>query len=100
LRTQNEAVQLARKQSKIEHRTGPGGESAFIAGTRIRVSDIARLYSLMESEILTERIPQALPSLSPEQVKAAITYWRSNPQEIDQEIEEEDAILRELPSRM
>jgi uncharacterized protein (DUF433 family) len=91
---------LARKQSKIERRVGPGGESAFIAGTRIPVSDIARLYRLMESEIVTERIPRALPSLSPEQVKVAMTYWRSNPEEIEQEIEEEEAILREIPSRV
>jgi uncharacterized protein (DUF433 family) len=84
----------------IEVRHGAGGKSAFIAGTRVRVSDIARLYSLTQEELITERIQRSLPHLSLPQVRAAIDYWRQNRRELDGEIAFEQSILEKLPSKI
>lgn len=83
----------------IETRRGPGGESAFIAGTRVRVSDVAQLYGLIQEELVVERIVRSLPHLTPAQVRAAIEYWRSHEQQISDEIAEERAILANIPMR-
>jgi uncharacterized protein (DUF433 family) len=83
----------------IEVRHGPGGESAFIAGSRVRVSDIARLYSLMQEELVVERVQRSLPHLSLPQIRAAVTYWHEHEKEVDEEISRERLILNNLPSK-
>ena len=88
------------KHQYIERRSGPGGTSAYINGTRVRVSDIARLYGLLQSETIAERIRRSLPHLTPPQIEDAIAYWRANQKEIDAEIEEEEKLLSNVPTRM
>ena len=83
----------------IEVRDGAGGKSAYIAGTRVRVSDIARLYSLMEAELVAERVQRSLPHLSLPQIRAAVTYWREHPKEVNEEISLEQSILEKLSSK-
>lgn len=81
----------------IEYRSGASGEkTAFISGTRVRVSDIARLYTIMRETIIIERMLQALPSLSEEQVAAALAFWRENEKEIENEINQENEILSKI----
>jgi uncharacterized protein (DUF433 family) len=71
----------------IEHKAGPGGKTPVIKGTRVRVSDIARLYEILQDEVVVERIQRSLPHLTPSQIHAALTTgertnkkskWRSN----------------------
>jgi uncharacterized protein (DUF433 family) len=82
----------------IEVRKGPGGESAYIKGTRTRVSDILRMFDVMRDEVIIERICRALPHLTPDQVRAALEYGRGN-QAVEDEIREEESLLREQPAK-
>jgi uncharacterized protein (DUF433 family) len=83
----------------IEVRKGPGGKSAYISGTRTRVSDIARLYRILQDEAVIDRICESLPHLEPAQVRAAIDWWRANGQTVEDEIAEEQALLDTIPTR-
>ena len=65
------------KKAEIEMRADDDGEAAFIAGTAVRVSDVARLYPLMQEKIIIERMQHVLPNLTQEQIAAAIDYWRA-----------------------
>ena len=84
-------------KAEIEIRKGAGGESAYIAGTRVRVADIARLYPQLLDELVAERIVRSLPTLTRDQVLIAIDYWREHSQEIVAQIKEEEELLSELP---
>jgi len=86
------------KGSGIEHRRGAGGESAYVGASRVRVSDIARQYSVALDELVIERIQRAIPHLTPEQIYEAIKYWRNNRKEIEAEIEHENALIAKIPS--
>jgi uncharacterized protein (DUF433 family) len=86
-------------RTNIEHisiRRGAGGESAYVEGTRTRVSDIARLYKMMREEVIIERMIRSMPHLTPSQIAAALEYWRANADEIDDEIAEEDLLVEKL----
>ena len=85
---------------EIEIREGAGGKSAYVGRSRIRVSDIAQQYQLALDELVIERICRGFPSLAPEQIEAAIKYWREHKEEIDTLIAEEEAILRRIPSKL
>jgi uncharacterized protein (DUF433 family) len=67
------------------------GGAPVIAGTRIRVSHIAYRYE-RERQNPTE-ILQAYPHLNLAQVHAALAYYYSHREEIDQEISSSDEIL-------
>jgi uncharacterized protein (DUF433 family) len=84
----------------IETRMATAGPSVFIKDSRIRVADIARLYRMIESQSIVERIQESLPSLTLEQIEAAVEYWRTHEEEIESFIEEEDAILETIPTRI
>ena len=81
----------------IETRQGAGGESAYIAGTRVRVSDIARLYALLKEESMIERIQRSLPSLTVPEIEVALEYWRVHKSEVESEIAEEEALFERVP---
>jgi uncharacterized protein (DUF433 family) len=87
-------------KSKIEHRQGPGGTSAYLGSSRVRVSDIARRYDSTFDNVVAERIQQSLPHLTLPEIHAAIDYWRAHPDEIDSEIAEERASLESIPSEV
>ncbi len=86
--------------SSIEKREGAGGVSSYIKGTRMRVVDIARLYSTIQDELIAERICGSAPGVSVDQVLDAIEYWRKNPQEIDDLMREEEEILKTIPTKI
>lgn len=70
----------------VRDRTICGGEP-IIRGTRITVRDIVEYMELYGSE---ERIQQALPDLTREDVMAALEYYGQHPEEIDQYRQEEE----------
>jgi uncharacterized protein (DUF433 family) len=86
----------------IEHKPSAyGGRAegkAMIAGTRVRVSDIARLYEIKLDEMMIQYISEALPHLTREQIREALDYWRANRAEIDREIELEEALMSQIPA--
>jgi len=49
-------------------------------------------------ELVAERIQQGLPHLTVEQIQAALDYWREHPEEIANEIAEDDAALARVAS--
>lgn len=89
---------MGQQDDGIEIRKGAGGESAYIGRSRVRVSDVARMYPLMLDELIIERMSRSLPSLTEEQLAEALAYWRAHPEMIQAEIDEEEKILASLPS--
>jgi uncharacterized protein (DUF433 family) len=84
----------------IQKRQAASGDTAYVGDSRVRVSEIARRYTMALDEIAAERIHEALPHLTKKQIRAALEYWRKNPQEIAQEIADEEEILKRLPTRI
>jgi uncharacterized protein (DUF433 family) len=86
-----------KKRKLIERVAGYSGHvRPVIKGTRIRVSDIAQEYQALEQETPAERIQRCFPHLDLEQIEAAIEYWRDHPEEIDADIENDEAALNHL----
>jgi uncharacterized protein (DUF433 family) len=54
------------------------------------------MYLLASEQLIVERILQSLPTLTEEQVRAALAYWRANDKEIGHEIAEEDEFLAKI----
>lgn len=78
------------KRPVVEHRKdSSGSESAFIAGSQLRVSEVARLFPQYLNELIAERMATSLPNLTSDHVLAAIEYWREHPGEIEAELREE-----------
>jgi len=67
------------------------GGAPVVAGTRIRVSNIAYRYERERQS--PDEIVQAYPHLSLAQVHAALAYYYSHRDEIDQEIRSSDELL-------
>ena len=89
---------MKKSKGDVEIRKGAGGDTAYISGTRVRISDVARLYRLMEEEVIVERMRRSLPSLSPSQLTSALAYWRAHEEEIEEEIQEEERLLKKIPA--
>lgn len=66
------------------------GGSARIAGTRLSVKAVAELYNAGWS---AERIADDRPAAGLNQIHAAIAYYLTNKQAIDEEIAEGDAFI-------
>lgn len=88
---------MSRNEARIEVREGPGGKSAFINGTRIRVLVIARLFEILQEELLMDRMLEEMPTLSKEQISEALAYWREHPREMLEEIDEENEAISKIP---
>ena len=89
---------MGKSTDDIEIRKGAGGDTAYVSGTRVRVSDVARLYRLMQEEVIVERMRRSLPSLTPAQLTSALAYWRAHEKEIEEEIQEEERLLKKIPA--
>jgi len=74
-----------------------GGGEPIIQGSRITVRDVVEYMALYGSE---ERVLQALPDLTREDLRAAIAYYQSHPEEIDgyRQAEEESEYWTDLPN--
>jgi uncharacterized protein (DUF433 family) len=81
----------------VEKRMGAGGESTFVKGTRVRVHDIARLFQIVQEELVVERMLEALPHLTREQIDDALSYWLSHADEIAEEMREEEQVMSKIP---
>ena len=92
---------MSRDLIEIRERTS-GTTAPYIVGTRIRVSDIAGQYSLAKDAGVepVAYIAAAYPHLSRAEIKAAISYWRSHKADIDAEIAADEAVLRQIPTRI
>jgi uncharacterized protein (DUF433 family) len=86
------------KNKSIEIRQGAAGPHAYVGKSRIRVVDVAVYYGIMLDELVIERLQRAYPHLTVEQIRDAIDYWRSNKDEIEREIEADEAALANIPS--
>ena len=76
---------------------GPAGRRPVIAGTGLEVWEIVRTYRSCNGDF--EKLREAYPWLSPQQLRDALNYWRAYPEEIEEEIrqqEEATARAREL----
>lgn len=82
----------------IEVRESSAGSSAFIRGTRVRVADLVQLYLLMQQEVIVERVLRSLPHLTAEQVHDALDYWKTHKEDIEIEVQAEDALVEKLQS--
>jgi uncharacterized protein (DUF433 family) len=79
-------------------RETPGVCSGYprIGNTRIPV----RLVVLAERSLGTvDRIVEAYPQLAPEQVRAALDYYRTHPERVEEDIETNAQALEELTNR-
>jgi len=86
------------KGDPIEIRQKASGKKAYIAGTRVRVADIAVYYGIFLDELVIERLQRAMPHLTAKEIADAIEYWRNNKDEIQKEIEEDDAAIANIPA--
>jgi uncharacterized protein (DUF433 family) len=83
----------------IEHRTGAGGvPMAYVGKSRVRVSTIAATYQSLIDELMVDKIQEGYPTLSKEEIWAAIEYWREHPDEIAEELAEDMRIIESLKS--
>jgi uncharacterized protein (DUF433 family) len=55
------------------------------------------MYELFKEDAIVEYITRALPSLTDDQVRDALEYWRAHRDEITRLIEKEDAVLDAIP---
>lgn len=74
---------MTREQASIERRPGIRGGVPVIAGTGIRVVDVAVRYEVMR--MAPEEIMIALPRLSLSQIHAALAYYYAHKTEMDRE---------------
>jgi uncharacterized protein (DUF433 family) len=72
--------------SHIELRTGPRGETPFIAGHRVRVQDVV-LWS--EEGLTPDEIVVRVPSISLADVHAALAYYFDHRDDIDRQIRDD-----------
>jgi uncharacterized protein (DUF433 family) len=77
----------------IELRAGARGMRAFVAGHRVRVQDIA-LWN--EEGLSADEIVARVPSITLADVHAALSYYYDNREEIDRQIDEDDAFASEV----
>lgn len=75
---------LTQKSAGIERRQGASGVKTVLQGTSIRVAQIAWEYWVNRWSI--ERIVQAHPVLSPQQVCLALAHFYQHPEEILEEL--------------
>lgn len=78
----------------ITRKEGVCGGKPIIAGTRIKVSQIAIYYEKMN--YTSDDIVRAHPHLTLPQVHDALSYYYENIQEIDRQIAEERQMVEEM----
>jgi len=92
-------VPIPAAQPKVKHpyitcKKGVCGGKPIIAGTRIKVSQIAIYYEKMS--YTPDDIVRAHPHLTLAQVHDALSYYYENIQEIDHQIAEEQQMVEEM----
>ncbi len=83
-----EAIKM-RRCPGILFAQGTGGRRAKVAGTGIEVWEIISAYRSMGKNF--EKLKKAYHWLSPDQLRAALGYYRTYPQEIDQLVDKNES---------
>ncbi len=83
-----EAIKM-RRCPGILFAQGMGGRRAKVAGTGIEVWEIISAYRSMGKNF--EKLKKAYHWLSPDQLRAALGYYRTYPQEIDQLVDKNES---------
>ena len=78
----------------IEITPGTCGGKPRIAGHRIKVQDVAIWYE--EMNLSPQQIVDRYPTITLSDVHAALAYYYDNKQEIQQQIEEDEALEAEM----
>ena len=92
-----QASHRERRQPQISKRRGVAGGAPAIAGTRIRVADVAwqaRLAGEQSADAVAYVIT-AYPHVTRKQVEAALQYYSDHRAEIDLYMAEEEALAAE-----
>ena len=71
---------------------GPTGRRPVIAGTGVEVWEVVRTYKSCGEDF--EKLGQAYDWLSPRQLRDALNYWRTYPEEIEREIHRQEEVLK------
>lgn len=71
---------------------------ATIKGTRVRVKDITAQYQHALDDLVVGTLQQDCPHLEENQIRAALRYWRENPERVDEEIRTEKALFEKASS--
>jgi uncharacterized protein (DUF433 family) len=92
-------IQILMKPEQVHHpyiekNPDVSGGKAVIAGTRIKVTQIAIEYERLGWT--PDRIVDAHPHLALAQVHDALSYYYENQASLDTEIREEEKIVREM----
>jgi len=90
------ATQTSRKRAErpaIVRKPGVCGGAPTIAGHRIRVADIVSQLRLSGD---IKGVHKAFPHLTMAQIKGALDFYKANKQEIDEFIQEEEALASEF----
>lgn len=74
---------IAKDHPSVERRAGLRGGAPVLAGTGIRVLDVAIRYEVMG--MTPEEIMVALPHLTLSQIHGALSYYYAHKPELDQE---------------
>ena len=81
--------------SHIEVRPNHDGQNrAYIAGTRVRVQDVAMMAEVHGQT--ADQITDALPHLSLAQVHAALSYYFDHRDEVQQELKQDEQFVEQL----
>ncbi|HET6515349.1 MAG TPA: DUF433 domain-containing protein [Thermodesulfovibrionales bacterium] len=89
----NELLEEALKMRRcpgIIFSQGVTGRRARIAGTGVEVWEVIYEYQIVGEDV--KALKKALPHLTEKQLIAALNYYRSDPEEIDELIQSNDAI--------
>lgn len=78
----------------IEIVQGAGGPKARIAGSRIRVEDVAIWHEKMGMS--ADEIVSTYPTLTMADVHAALAYYWDHREEMERKMAEDDAFVKEL----
>ena len=78
----------------IEITSGTCGGKLRIVGHRIKVQDVAIWYE--EMNLSPQQIVDRYPTITLSDVHAALAYYYDNKQEIQQQIEEDEALEAEM----
>jgi len=81
----------------IEATDGACGGKPRIAGTRIKVSEVARRHAYQEQS--PDEIIEAFPHLSLAQVHAALAYYYDHHDDIEAELRADDEFVTEMARR-
>lgn len=80
------------ERNRIVSTPGTCGGKPRIDGTRIRVQDIV----MLREKLSPDRIVAEYPSLSLEDIEAAMEYYENNPTQIDGDIRESRDFVEQL----